>query len=79
MKIAYFHGWIGKDQYLRILNIHKYNGILTCEICKEPINNNNDNRAYSRDHINPVCKGGMGTIENLRVTHRKCNSDRIVK
>lgn len=77
MKQSYYNGWINKDIYLRITNIYKYNGILTCEICKEPINNNNENRTFSIDHIIPQTKGGNGNIENLRVTHRKCNNRRI--
>ena len=78
IKITYYNGWIGKDFYLRITNLYKYNGILTCEICKEPINskNNNSNRVFSIDHIIPQTKGGNGNLENLRVAHRKCNSDR---
>lgn len=76
LKQAYYNGWINKEIYIRIVNIYKYNGILTCEICKEPINNNNENRAFSIDHIIPQSKGGNGNIENLRVAHRKCNSTR---
>jgi 5-methylcytosine-specific restriction endonuclease McrA len=76
MKLAYYNGWIGKDTYLKIVNIYKYNGILTCEICKEPINKNNPNRAFSIDHVIPQSEGGNGNINNLRVAHRKCNSNR---
>jgi 5-methylcytosine-specific restriction endonuclease McrA len=79
MKIVYYNGWVDKYIYLRIINLYKYNGILTCELCKEPINDNNIHRRLSIDHIIPQTKGGNGNIENLRITHRKCNSDRILK
>lgn len=79
MKQSYYEGWISKEIYLRMYNIYKYNGILTCEICKEPINSNNDNRKASIDHIKPKTEGGNGNIENLRITHRKCNSERKTK
>ena len=47
MKIVYYNGWIDKHIYLRIINLYKYNGILTCELCKEPINHNNKHRRLS--------------------------------
>ena len=30
----------------------------------------------SIDHIIPKTEGGNGNVENLRIAHRKCNSDR---
>ena len=76
INIAYERNWISKETLIKILNIYKYNGILTCELCKEPINNNNDNRKFSIDHIIPKTEGGDSSLKNLRVAHRKCNSDR---
>lgn len=79
MRIALDCGRISHKQYLLLLNIYKYKGILTCEICKEPINNNNDNTKMSIDHIVPKSEGGNGNIENLRIAHRKCNCERPIK
>jgi len=79
MKIVYENGWIGKEAYLRITNTYKYNGILTCEICKQPINNQSDNKKFSIDHILSRALGGNGNLENLRVAHRKCNNERKEK
>lgn len=78
MRLAHQLGWINKEMYLRIVNIHKYNGILTCELCNESIGSksNNDNRAFSLDHIISVSKGGHNLVENLRVAHRICNEKR---
>ena len=76
IKLSYDIGWINKDIYLRITNLYKYNGILTCEICKKPINDNNANKKISIDHIIPKSKGGNGNIENLRIAHRICNAER---
>ena len=79
LKTIFYNDWINKKTYLIIMNVFKYKGILTCEICKEPINNNNQNRALSIDHIIPKSKGGNGNLENLRIAHRKCNSERSIK
>ena len=75
MKIIVNAGWISKDDYLKITNMYKYNGVLTCEICKEPINNQNNNRKFSINHKLPKAYGGTDLIDNLEVAHRKCNSD----
>lgn len=77
MQNVFYNGWIDKKTYLMIINVYKYNGILTCELCKEPINNNNDNRKMSIDHIIPKALGGNGNLDNLRIAHRKCNNERI--
>jgi len=76
MKLTFNNGWINKKEYLMIVNLFKYNGVLTCELCKEPINSNNDNRRMSIDHIIPKTLGGNGNLDNLRIAHRKCNCER---
>jgi len=76
LKDFYYTNKLSKEIYLKLLNLHKYNNVLTCEICKEPINNQNDNKKFSIDHIIPRYKGGNNNIENLRIAHRKCNSER---
>lgn len=45
----------------------KTNG--ACGICGEPVTNN---LAY--DHIEPICRGGSHTLENLQLTHNACNA-----
>ena len=41
-----------------------------CSICGKPIKNMKD---CTIDHIIPVSKGGLTTIENCRLAHLKCN------
>ena len=44
-----------------------------CALCGQPIKKADD---LSQDHIVPVSKGGKTEIENLQMTHKKCNNDR---
>ena len=41
-----------------------------CSICGKPITNMKD---CTIDHIKPVSKGGLTTIENCRLAHYECN------
>jgi 5-methylcytosine-specific restriction endonuclease McrA len=43
-----------------------------CGICKKPVKYTKANL----DHIIPQSKGGRNNIENLQLTHFKCNSSR---
>ena len=40
-----------------------------CRICSEPVAQND----VHVDHIVPICRGGRSVLENLRVTHARCN------
>ena len=42
-----------------------------CSICGLPLGGD-----ITFDHIQPRGEGGMNSIENLRLTHYKCNYDR---
>lgn len=74
IKIALDNGFIRKRDAVRLLNLLKY-GILTCELCKEPIrkSKNNKNRKLTFDHKLPKSKGGNGDFENLQLAHARCN------
>jgi 5-methylcytosine-specific restriction endonuclease McrA len=59
-------------------NLEKY-GQLTCELCKELI----ENDLFTYDHIVPISKFetvltwfGPNSIKNLQITHRKCNEQK---
>lgn len=55
-------------QFIRRQLINK-NGA-TCALCGEPIETMKD---CTIDHIIPVSKGGLTTIENCQLAHRNCN------
>lgn len=44
-----------------------------CALCGKPIENMKD---CTIDHIIPVSKGGLTTVENCQLAHRKCNLKR---
>lgn len=44
-----------------------------CAICGKPITNMKD---CTIDHIIPISKGGLTTIENCQLAHRECNLNR---
>jgi 5-methylcytosine-specific restriction endonuclease McrA len=44
-----------------------------CALCGKPIENMKD---CTIDHIVPVSKGGLTTVENCQLAHRKCNLKR---
>jgi 5-methylcytosine-specific restriction endonuclease McrA len=49
----------------------------TCHICSEPVDRDahfNDNLAPSLDHLVPKSLGGSHEPENLKTSHRICNS-----
>ena len=51
----------------------------TCQLCKLPVDPDLDTQdawAASLDHIIPQAHGGQHTRQNLRLTHRHCNSIR---
>lgn len=50
-----------------------------CQICQEPtskVHDVYDDQSPEVDHITPWSEGGLNTLDNLRVAHRKCNRDR---
>ncbi|MBF1483055.1 MAG: HNH endonuclease [Prevotella pallens] len=44
-----------------------------CSLCNKPIETMKD---CTIDHIIPVSKGGLTTIENCQLAHRNCNSSK---
>ena len=44
-----------------------------CALCGKPITNMKD---CTIDHIIPISKGGLTTIENCQLAHFKCNQER---
>jgi len=36
----------------------------------------NDPREFTKDHVVPKSRGGVGSFDNLRPAHRKCNEER---
>ena len=46
---------------------------LVCQICGDAV----DEDDVHLDHIDPVARGGRSTADNLRVTHSKCNLERL--
>lgn len=44
-----------------------------CALCGKPITNMKD---CTIDHIIPISKGGLTTIENCQLAHRECNQNR---
>lgn len=42
----------------------------TCYLCTAPVTR----KDWAIDHVVPLDKGGAHAIENLRLTHRRCNS-----
>ena len=56
-------------QFIRRQLINK-NGA-TCALCGKPIETMKD---CTIDHIIPISKGGLTTIENCQLAHKKCNA-----
>lgn len=54
----------------------------TCAMCTQPVNLDlpagpkGDELGPSLDHVTPRTKGGTDTVDNLRLTHWRCNRDR---
>lgn len=46
---------------------------MVCQLCLEPIDTLDD---ATIDHIQPLSKGGTDRIDNLRLTHARCNQER---
>lgn len=44
-----------------------------CGICGKPITNMKE---VTIDHIVPISKGGLTTLENCRLAHLRCNQER---
>lgn len=57
-----------KNLKRRLTIYNNYNGI--CWLCEQPV----DILRFSIDHVIPVSKGGRNTLENLRPSHKDCNS-----
>lgn len=55
-------------QFIRKQLIDK-NGAI-CSLCDKPIETMKD---CTIDHIVPISKGGLTTIENCQLAHRSCN------
>lgn len=58
-------------QFIRKQLINK-NGAI-CSLCDKPIGTMKD---CTIDHVVPISKGGLTTIENCQLAHRDCNLDR---
>ena len=58
-------------QFIRKQLINK-NGAI-CSLCDKPIETMKD---CTIDHIVPISRGGLTTIENCRLAHRDCNLNR---
>lgn len=56
-------------QFIRRQLINK-NGAI-CALCGKPIETMKD---CTIDHITPISKGGLTTIENCQLAHKKCNA-----
>ena len=61
-------------QFIRKQLINK-NGAV-CAICGKPIETMKD---CTIDHIIPISKGGLTTIENCQLAHKNCNVTKGVK
>lgn len=75
MKLSGYNGWISPR---RRLEIYLRDGWV-CGICSEPVDPELSapaRRSASLDHIIPRSHGGSDESGNLRLAHRKCNSDR---
>ena len=46
-----------------------------CYLCLQPIGKDE----LSFDHVQPLCRGGSHTEDNLRPTHRDCNTAKGTK
>ena len=47
-----------------------------CHLCGEPIDYTAPRYhpdSFEADHITPIAKGGLDTLENLLPSHRRCN------
>lgn len=55
-------------QFIRKQLINK-NGAI-CSLCDKPIETMKD---CTIDHVVPISKGGLTTIDNCRLAHRNCN------
>ena len=77
LEIAVKRGWISKKQALKTKSIQRY-GFIRCEICGEEINTKTKSKKkrLSIDHIVPKSRGGSNDIDNLQLSHCKCNSDK---
>lgn len=51
--------------------VNKYGNI--CHICKKPIE---DMKDVTVDHVIPLSKGGMDTLDNMRPAHETCNQEK---
>ncbi len=48
-----------------------------CHICGNPIDYTiptPDPMSYEADHVHPITKGGTDTLNNIKASHRTCNS-----
>jgi 5-methylcytosine-specific restriction endonuclease McrA len=53
-----------------------------CHICGDPIDYDLDwlhPMAYVVDHVTPLAKGGLDTLENKAAAHRGCNSKKAAR
>lgn len=59
---------VAKRQFIKRQLINSKGNI--CALCGKPIE---DMKECTIDHIIPVSKGGLTTVENCQLAHRKCN------
>lgn len=59
----------------RLINQAKTNGQTTCPICGRTLNWNSYQQPNSpeADHIIPITRGGLNTLDNGRIICRQCN------
>jgi 5-methylcytosine-specific restriction endonuclease McrA len=62
---------VAQRQFIRRQLINSKGNL--CALCGKPIENMKD---CTIDHIIPVSKGGLTTVENCQLAHRKCNLKR---
>lgn len=71
--------WHRKQRGIDITRLMSRDGE-NCTICGGPLDRSirteNHPETISFDHILPRSRGGLSTLDNLRLAHRQCNSDR---
>lgn len=71
--------WHRKHRWQRVTRLMARDG-MGCAICGEPLDRHvrdpNDEAYITFDHIVPRARGGVDKLDNLRLAHRVCNSER---